>query len=205
MQFFLLLPVLVLFYQWKRIVGMGLTLVPIIISISKRLYFAVEYEFPANLVYPQGYKPKNTSKNGFQDSYFKPIPRAATYFVGVFTMFLVLYLQEKASKIAGIRIKKFIISEYAYFTLMIMSGFILLSLVFWPYSDVKDSPEDRWSITANQWYYTLSRPVWGVGLSLMAVAFIFRNTHQTGKVSIIQTGKIASRSLTSVFTFSSQK
>ena len=88
MQFFLILPILVLCFQWKRIIGLGLTLIPIIISISKRLYFALEYQFPANLIYPVAYKPHHSDKNIFSNSYFKPIPRAATYFVGVFTMLL---------------------------------------------------------------------------------------------------------------------
>eukprot|EP01083_Nonionella_stella_P062980 163718_1 len=186
MQFFLVLPFLVLAFQWKKMVGMMLSLVPLFISVSKRIYFAVEYEFQANLIYPPAYQPPHPDKATFADSYFKPIPRAATYFVGVFTMFLILTLQQKGQKVGNVR-TKFTISEFSYFVLMCAAGFILLSLVFWPHSDIKNGPQHRWSIPSNQWYYALSRPAWGVGLSVLAFAFTFRNTFRTGRVSMVQT------------------
>merc|ERR1719242_1867570 len=47
----------------------------------------------------------------------------------------------------------------------LMAAFIMLSLVIWPYQDVKDLPDGRWGKTANSMYYALGGqggPAWGV-------------------------------------------
>ena len=49
-------------------------------------------------------------------------------------------------------------------------GFIMCCLVFWPYEDVKDAPEKRWSLLSNQIYYALGRPAWGAALAIMTFA-----------------------------------
>merc|ERR1719192_1281539 len=59
-----------------------------------------------------------------------------------------------------------------------MAAFIMLSLVVWPYQDVKDLPDGRWGKTANSMYYALGGqggPAWGVGLALMTIALKYMN------------------------------
>merc|ERR1719464_1729653 len=66
---------------------------------------------------------------------------------------------------------KFVLKAWQYWSCILMAAFIMLSLVVWPYQDVENTPEDRWSDTANELYYALSRTAWGVGLGLMTFAF----------------------------------
>merc|ERR1712013_7986 len=88
------------------------------------------------------------------------------YYIGVFAMLLIITLKDFKFEIGGRR---------AFLGLMTFSCFILAALVFWPYEDVKDAPEERWSLASNQVYYALSRPAWGAGLAIMSFALVFKS------------------------------
>eukprot|EP01083_Nonionella_stella_P026983 74233_1 len=96
------------------------------------------------------------------DSYVQPWTRMSVYFIGVATLFIFVMINEKY--------KKYQLTKKMYFILMLLSGFILLSLMCWPYNDVKDAPKNRWGYTSNSMYYALSRPAWGFGLAFLSVA-----------------------------------
>ncbi len=152
MQFFLILPFLVLVFQWKTIWGLCATLVVVLLSMLCRLFLAIVFEPSANITLP-----------GNIDAYVGyifPWSRAAVYFIGAFTMLIVITLQKD---------KRFHISENTYFAFMFMAGFILLSLVFWPYSDAKEAPQKRWSVLSNQFYFVLGRPAWYVSIHFILI------------------------------------
>merc|ERR1712013_891441 len=88
------------------------------------------------------------------------------YYIGVFAMLLIITLKDFKFEIRGRR---------AFLGLMTFSCFVLAALVFWPYEDVKDAPEERWSLASNQVYYALSRPAWGAGLAIMSFALVFKS------------------------------
>eukprot|EP00484_Ammonia_sp_Unknown_P015285 CAMPEP_0197056430 /NCGR_PEP_ID=MMETSP1384-20130603/84570_1 /TAXON_ID=29189 /ORGANISM="Ammonia sp." /LENGTH=789 /DNA_ID=CAMNT_0042490423 /DNA_START=233 /DNA_END=2602 /DNA_ORIENTATION=- len=162
MQLFLLLPVLVLLFKWRRQVGLGASVLLIAAGIALRIYFAVNYHFLANII-------ANDKKVAEQNvQYYKPWNRMTPYVVGVLTMFITITFQDKKFEIQR---------RSVYFCMMTLSLFTLCCLVMWPYDDVKEAPEHRWSSTANQAYYVLSQPAWGAALGLLSFAIVFKGKH----------------------------
>ena len=86
----------------------------------------------------------------------------SVYFIGVALMFVMIMIQEKN--------KKFVLSKVQYYSTLLLASFIMLSLVVWPYQDVKDQPDNRWSLLSNQFYFAFGRPAWGVAMALLTFA-----------------------------------
>eukprot|EP01084_Bolivina_argentea_P093572 168277_1 len=176
MQMYLLLPILVLAFHINKLFGLFASLIPIIVCLSIRFYYAFYYDFVANEMYPQ-YASKNGGSQKF-DSYQKPWTRMGPFFVGTFTMFAFIILEE--------RYPEFRLSRMRYFASLFLGLFILGCLVIWPFQDVVNAPHDRWSLLSNQIYYALCRPSWGIGLSLLAFSFRFMSDTNNQKSIIKQ-------------------
>eukprot|EP01084_Bolivina_argentea_P148803 260079_1 len=153
-----------------------MSLIPFIICIIIRTYFAIYYHFQANQIVQNAYPVINGGNQ--QGQYFRPWTRMAPYFIGTFTLLLIMILKQKQYHFE-------IKSRVVYFCFMMLSCFILCCLVFWPYEDVKDAPENRWSLVSNQIYYSLSRPVWGIALGLMSFVLVFKTTRLKSIIGII--------------------
>lgn len=162
MQMFLLLPWIMILFKWKTLVGIIAAAIPFFVCIGIRFYFAFYYHFGANFLAP-AYPAINGGDQ--QQQYFKPWGRMAPYFIGIVTMLSILTLKEYNFEIRA---------RWSYLGLVCLSCFIMLCLVFWPYGDVKNAPLERWSLLSNQLYYAFSRPVWGVALSLLSFALVFK-------------------------------
>lgn len=175
MQMFLFLPWILLIFAVNKVYGICASFIPILVCIIIRIYYGFHYDFVANQLYP-AYPPKNGGSQQ-NDSYFQPWTRMSVYFIGVMAMLIIITIDNK--------IKNFKLNKSIYFALMILSGFIMCCLVFWPYEDVKDAPEKRWSLLSNQIYYALGRPAWGVALAIMAFALKYRD-NSDGSKSIIK-------------------
>jgi len=164
MQMFLLLPILMWIFTKSKIWGIVSSFIPIITCLIIRFVYGFYYEFTANTFLP-AYDSANGGEWG-NDSYFKPWTWMSTYFIGVALAMWMIMIDEKK--------QKFVIKAWQYWSCMLMAAFIMMSLMFWPYQDVKDLPNGRWGKTANSMYYALGGqggPAWGVGLALMTIAF----------------------------------
>merc|ERR1719206_280635 len=167
MQMYLFLPFIILLFSQRRIYGVIAASIPALICVIIRLVYAFHYNFVANTLYP-AYPPKN---GGIQDvdSYYKPWTRMAPYFIGVAAMLIFPWLDEIFKE------RKLILSKAAYFSVLLLSCFIMASLVWWPLQDVIHAPQQRWSLLANQMYYALSKPAWGVALALLSFALKYKD------------------------------
>merc|ERR1712087_1080860 len=94
--------------------------------------------------------------------------------------FLMIIIDD--SKTVKGKAQKFVLRAWQYWSCILMSAFILLSLMLWPYQDVQNYPDDRWSADASSMYYALGRPAWGFGLAFLTFAFKYMNedTENTG-------------------------
>merc|ERR1719242_2359882 len=99
------------------------------------------------------------------------------YFCGVALGFFMVIIDEKYPHFA--------LKQWQYFGLVAVSGFTLLSLVMWPYADVRDAPEERWSVAANSWYVALEKTAWGVALSMLSFAMRYLD-EKSGQGSLIK-------------------
>jgi peptidoglycan/LPS O-acetylase OafA/YrhL len=180
MQMFMLLPWLVLLFQYKQLYGFIASFIPTLVCLIIRLYYGFYYDFSANQLYPAHPAINDGSQN--DDSYMQPWTRMSVYFIGVSTMFLILMIQKKEKECGGDW--KFTLAGWQYFLCMFVGGFTLASLVFWPFGDVEHAPNDRWSIDANAVYYALSRPAWGAGLALLTIGMRFKEA--TPQLSMIK-------------------
>merc|ERR1719251_696090 len=89
-------------------------------------------------------------------------------------MMLMICIQEKY--------KSFVLDKLQYYALLFASCFIMLSLVVWPYQDVEDQPDDRWSLLSNQFFYALCRPSWGISCALLTFALKYMNDKQESMI-----------------------
>jgi len=178
MQMYLLLPILVLIFYWNRVMGIVSACVPIFVCVVIRIVYAFYYHFTANVMNP-GYAPVHGGEQ-FVQSYFKPWTRMSVYFIGVACMMLMICIQEKN--------KTFVLDKLQYYALILSSSFIMLALVVWPYQDVEDQPDNRWSLLSNQMYYAFGRPAWGVALALLTFALRYMDESQgeRGQKSMIK-------------------
>merc|ERR550525_348431 len=168
MQLFLLLPFLLWIFRKHNVAGLISSSVLVVICLIIRLYYGFHYEFVANSNAPP--YPAVHDGNQGSDSYFKPWTRMGTYFVAVLLAFAMIMIDGQKDK--------FVLRAWQYWSCILLSAFILCSLVMWPYQDVQHLPDDRWGHTANSMYYALSRPVWGVGLALMTFAFKYMDEYK---------------------------
>jgi len=167
MQMYLLLPFLVLLFKWKKVIGVSVSFLLFLAGIGVRTYNAIHYHFGANFLQPANEFINDGSQ---QEQYFKPWTRMAPYFVGVFTMFIILTLKDKKLSPKPFEIHH----RSVFFSIMALGMFTMCCLVFWPYNDIKDAPEERWSLAANQAYYAMSRPAWGAALGLLSFAIVMK-------------------------------
>ena len=167
-QMFLFLPFIAMIYHLRPKLGMLTALGGFLICVGIRIYYGYYYHFGANVILP------GTSTihggNESNDSYYKPWTRMGTYWAGVLCMMI---FQSTYSRFKLSKIQYVIISSSA--------AFILFSLTFWPYGDMVNAPTKRWGLYQNIWYYALSRPGWGVGLSLLAYGIRFGIKKEKGK------------------------
>ena len=71
----------------------------------------------------------------------------SVYFIGVTLMLIIIIIDEQMKR----KKTKFVLPKLVYFGLVLLSGFILCSLVIWPYQDVENAPEgERWTLLQNQ-------------------------------------------------------
>eukprot|EP01084_Bolivina_argentea_P295390 508530_1 len=177
MQMFLLVPWIILIFKHKQIYGLMCSLLLVLICIICRIYLTVYYHFSAHVNVPA-----YDYINGGQlihppgNQLWKPWNRMSPYFIAIFTMFLIRIINDRNK---NFQIKSSII----YLSMLALSQFIMSCLIFWPYQDTKHLPNNRWPLINHQIYFTLSRPMWGVALSLMSFAFYFKSNE---KRSIIQ-------------------
>merc|ERR1719150_1623595 len=163
MQMFLLLPFLMWIFTKSKIWGIVSSFIPIIVCLIIRFVYGFYYEFTANTQIP-AYQPANGG-DYFGDSYIKPWAWMSAYFLAVALAMWMIIIDENN--------QKFVLKAWQYWSCMLMAAFIMMSLMFWPYQDVKDLPDGRWGKTSNSMYYALGGqggPAWSVGLALMTIA-----------------------------------
>jgi len=166
MQMFLLLPILLWVFTKKKMMGIFMTMIPVVICVGIRLYYGFYFHFSANTV-AAPYPAEHGSEQG-SDSYFKPWTRMSVYFLAVALAMVMIVIDENKQR-------KLVLKAWQYWLCMISASFILLSLVVWPYQDVQHLPNDRWGYTANSLYYALGRTAWGFALCLMTFAWKYMN------------------------------
>jgi len=160
MQMFLLLPFLLWMFTRDRVIGLIASVIPVVVSVGIRLFYAFYYGFVANAIVADPDHEVKHDGNQNNQSYFQPWTRMSVYFIAVALAMIMIMIDEMKSR-------KFVLSACQYWACMVAAAFILLSLVVWPYQDVEDLPDDRWNDLSNQFYYALGRPAWGVGLALL--------------------------------------
>ena len=168
---FLILPWLVLIFINSRIWGIIASLLPYLGCLIVRFYFGFYYHFSANFLLA-GTTPIHDGNESVQ-SYFKPWTRMGPYLIGITCMFIMITINEKYQE-KGF---KFVLVPHSFYIISFLGLFSLFALVIWPWGDVKDAPEKRWGVTANAVYYAFSRPVWGLGLSLLAFSIRYSRTN----------------------------
>ena len=166
MQMFLLLPFLCLIYHYYKKIGIFASLVPTITCIIVRIHFAFYYNFSYLNSAALNPHPIKHDGNFMKDSYTKPWTRMAPYFIGVTTMFVILYINDNFD---GYKV-----SKRLYWILMIIGGLILTLLVFLPYDDMKDAPLYKWTTFEDSFMYVINRPLWGFGLTLLFIALYYK-------------------------------
>eukprot|EP00483_Globobulimina_turgida_P002898 UN02903 len=149
-QMFLLLPFMVLVFCYNKFYGLLSSLLPIVVCLIIRFYYAFYYHFTANQIYP-GFPPIHGGDQ-MSLSYTQPWTRMSVYFIGVALMFIFLILDEQN--------KRFVLCKSHYFVVILLASFIMLALVIWPYQDVEHVPNNPWSLLSHQFYFALSRPAW---------------------------------------------
>merc|ERR1719384_508134 len=159
----LLLLLLMWIFTKSKIWGIVSSVILIIVCLIIRFVYGFYYEFTANIRIP-AYQPANGG-NYIGDSYIKPWAWMSAYFLAVALAMGMIIIDKRK--------KPFVLKSWQYWSCMVMAAFILMSLMFWPYQDVKDLPDGRWGKTANSMYYALGKggPAWSVGLALMTIAF----------------------------------
>ena len=77
-----------------------------------------------------------------------------TYFCGVSLALLMVIIEGKYNS------TDFVLFRWQYFVVMVLAGFMMLSVVVWPFEDVKAAPEERWNVDSNSWYSAFAQPSW---------------------------------------------
>ena len=165
MQMFLLLPFLCLIYHYYKKIGIITSLLPTIVCIVIRMYYGLYYNLGYSVWLPE--HPIKHDANPATYTYNKPWTRMAPYFTGVTTMFVIKYINDKYPELK-------ISSKILYWTLLILSGSMLLLLVFLPSDDTKNEPLHHWSSFWDSFMYVINRPLWGIAITLLFIALYYK-------------------------------
>ena len=127
---------------------------PVIFAAIAQIPLAFYFKFPANHYIDSQYeRPGITSaQGGIWGAFWRISGLVSCYFCGTSLAFAMVMIDEK--------VNHFVIKKRLYFAIMILSGFILLSLVCWPFEDLKDAPEKRWGPASNSWYSAFYKTAW---------------------------------------------
>jgi len=163
MLLYLFLPFNVWLFSYKKLWGLYSALTFIVISLICSIFNAFYYNAPANNSFSASYEKNHDPPEGISIySVLALMSFISCYASGVALAFFMVILDEKK--------KNFALQKWQYFTMMMLSGFILLCLMMWPYDDVKESPENRWGLYQNSAYNAFAKTAWGVALSMMTFA-----------------------------------
>ena len=130
--------------------GLTLVIMSMICAIANSFY----YEFPANQSFSPPYDPAHDPPDSMISLHliFTGFSFVSCYACGGTLAFFMVIIDEK--------VKDFKLKKWQYFLLMVLSGFIFLSLVLWPFDDVKNAPDDRWGATSNSMYNAFAKTAW---------------------------------------------
>ena len=153
MLIYLLLPFVVWIFATKKMYGLYSALTIVFVSFIFRIIQAFWYDTYANASYKPPHIPDHEVPDGFSLYLVgEGLSFASCYFCGVALAFFMVIIDENQ--------KNFVLLKWQYFGMVALSGFILLSLVMWPYEDVKDAPEERWGVADNSWYCAFDKTAW---------------------------------------------
>lgn len=154
MLMYLILPFVVWLFDTKKLYGLYFAVSVVCTALIFRIAQSFYYDLSANHSYKMPHQPGyNEVPDGFSLYIVgEGLSFASCYFSGVALAFFMVIIDEKNAK--------FVLQRWIYFVLVALSGFILLSLVMWPYEDVKDAPESRWSVADNSWYKAFDKTAW---------------------------------------------
>merc|ERR1712087_216394 len=138
---------------------------------------------PANLYAPPPYwsgEHHTIVSQGLGKMIFRFSGYGVTYFCGVILALLMVIIESRTN------VQDFVLARWQHFVMMVIAGFLMLSIVVWPFDDVKKAPDQRWDIAANSWYSAFAQPAWGLGLSMMVFSMRYLD-EANGQRSVIKT------------------
>ena len=151
MGIYLFLPFFVWLFSKNKYYGLSLSMIVVICTAIAQIPIAFYYQLPANHYVDPLYERPNGSNRDWS-TVWKMSGLISVYFCGTSLAFFMVIIDEK--------VKDFAVKKWQYFALMMFSGFIFLSLVCWPFQDLRDAPAVRWSAAANSWYSAFYKTAW---------------------------------------------
>ena len=151
MLIYLVLPFAVWLFSTNKLHGLYFPLTVIFVAQICSFYNSFQYDLSPN----RSYRSPHSGGHPGGISIFwigKIFSFTVCYCCGVALAFFMMIIDEKN--------KKFVLLKWQYFGLVALSCFALASVVMWPYNDVKDAPEIRWSASSNSWYSALCKTAW---------------------------------------------
>merc|ERR1711902_194736 len=177
---FLALPFVVWIFNYRKLWGLYVSVIVAVIFAIVHVIFSFGNDMPANLYAPPPYWSGEHHTIGSQGkSIFRMSGYVVTYFCGVILALLMVIIESRTN------VKDFVLPRWQYFVLMLIAGFLMLSVVCWPFDDVKNAPDERWNIGSNEWYSAFAQPAWGLGLSMLVFSMRYLD-EGNGQRSVIK-------------------
>ena len=145
-------------FSKNKIYGLYSGLTIVIVLLILRIPSAFYFPHSANKIISVKFEPAHNAPDGADwfwaaiSAYGISFTYVSCYFCGVTLAFLMMIIDEK--------VKHFALKKWQYLTMMILSGYLLLCLVLWPFADMKDAPESRWGMASNAWYNAFGKTAW---------------------------------------------
>ena len=165
-QLFLLLPLCAyLLCKKGPKFAIKLTAFLIILGIIFRAILGGSFGFVANTNFPG-----IDSKYSYFElvlSYDKPWTRMSAYFCGALLSMIFIKIDKDN--------KNYKLSFKRYFMLQSFVCVLFVCLVFVPFDNLYNQPQNHWNLTQNVMYYIFCKPVWGITLCLFIFALRYRD------------------------------
>jgi len=160
MQFYVLAPVLIFTFWYRRLIGAVLLILCVIGSIGANVIVSQQDKLSIDYIFVQSINYEN-------HLYIKPYTRAVAYLVGIAAAYFV-HLKPRM---------QFQPNVLHHILLYLISAGTMLWVIFVPYDLFKNFPNslNTWSQAANTAFISFSRFSWTIGLAAITISFSYAN------------------------------
>eukprot|EP00013_Stygamoeba_regulata_P005333 CAMPEP_0177631156 /NCGR_PEP_ID=MMETSP0447-20121125/1596_1 /TAXON_ID=0 /ORGANISM="Stygamoeba regulata, Strain BSH-02190019" /LENGTH=583 /DNA_ID=CAMNT_0019132615 /DNA_START=161 /DNA_END=1912 /DNA_ORIENTATION=+ len=151
MQFYVVAPIFIIFFAWKRQLGWAFLLLVTAICLAIRLFLVIHYDLGTTV--------QNTQPDWFPKLYIKPYARAPAFLAGI--ALAVVYTDLTKGETRRVILQPFFVVVN-----MVGAFILMLALLFSTYHD------DDWDEAANDAWQTLTRFAWSVSVAHLTLFFM---------------------------------